>query len=122
MQDTALSTNEKAPQVRLRGLSATEAALDLDFLRALKYIPAYRVGDIFSSVVCVSQFTFESKSMNEQQFEIFLPVDDVVRALPMGKSTFLNGVKSGKFPQPVRFTQRRPVWRKSDIDALIAAV
>ena len=53
---------------------------------------------------------------------IFLNVDAIVRSLPMSKSTWLAGVKSGKFPKPIRLTPARPVWRKSDIDSLIASL
>ena len=53
--------------------------------------------------------------------ETFLSVDEVVKRLPLGKTTWLVGVKAGKYPQPLRPTPRRPVWRKSDIDALIAS-
>ena len=59
---------------------------------------------------------------NSTGIETFFAVDALVSRLPMGRSTFLNGVKAGKYPQPVRFSPRRPVWRKSDIDALIASL
>jgi len=39
--------------------------------------------------------------------------------LPVGRTTFLNGVKSGKFPQPVKLGARSVAWRVSDIRALI---
>lgn len=62
--------------------------------------------------------------MNEKQAinGDLIPVDEVVKLLPFGKSTFLNGVKSGKFPQPLRLTPRRPLWRKSVIESLLAAL
>lgn len=59
---------------------------------------------------------------NTEQAAIFLNVDAVVRSLPMSKSTWLAGVKSGKFPKPIRLTPARPVWRKSTIDSLIASL
>jgi prophage regulatory protein len=40
--------------------------------------------------------------------------------LPIGKSTFLLGVKLGKYPKPVKLGERTTAWRKSDIDALLA--
>lgn len=58
---------------------------------------------------------------NSTDTEIFFAVDAAISRLPMGRSTFLNGVKAGKYPQPVRFSPRRPVWRKTDIDALVAS-
>lgn len=40
--------------------------------------------------------------------------------LPIGKSTFLLGVKSGKYPKPVKLGERTIAWRKSEIDAVLA--
>lgn len=40
--------------------------------------------------------------------------------LPIGKSTFLAGVKSGKYPKPVKLGERTTAWRKADIDAVLA--
>lgn len=42
--------------------------------------------------------------------------------LPIGRSTFLAGVKSGKYPQPVKLGERTTAWRKSDIMALLNAM
>lgn len=42
--------------------------------------------------------------------------------VPMSRSTWINGVATGKFPQPSRLTPARPVWKTSDIEALIAAL
>ncbi len=39
--------------------------------------------------------------------------------IPIGKTTFLNGVKSGKYPQPVRLGVRTIAWRVEDIRKLI---
>ncbi|MGZ8182798.1 MAG: helix-turn-helix transcriptional regulator [Methylobacter sp.] len=39
--------------------------------------------------------------------------------LPIGRSTFLAGVKSGKYPKPVKLGERTTAWRKSDIMALL---
>lgn len=39
--------------------------------------------------------------------------------LPIGRSTFLAGVKSGKYPQPVKLAERTTAWRKSDILKLL---
>lgn len=42
--------------------------------------------------------------------------------LPIGRSTFLAGVKSGKFPQPVKLGERTTAWRKADILTLLDAM
>lgn len=39
--------------------------------------------------------------------------------IPIGRTTFLNGVKSGKYPKPVKLGQRTTAWRAEDIRALI---
>lgn len=40
--------------------------------------------------------------------------------LPIGPTTWWNGVKSGRFPEPVKLGPRITAWRVADIDALIA--
>ncbi|WP_342129807.1 helix-turn-helix transcriptional regulator [Hydrogenophaga sp. OTU3427] len=40
--------------------------------------------------------------------------------IPIGKSSWWAGVKSGRFPQPIKLGSRTTCWRKSDIDALIS--
>ena len=60
--------------------------------------------------------------------ETFYRVDDFIAhlrevcGLQISKSAFLTGVKTGKFPQPVRPSPKRPVWKTSDIAALIAVL
>jgi predicted DNA-binding transcriptional regulator AlpA len=44
------------------------------------------------------------------------------RGLKMSRSTFIKGVADGKFPEPVRITPKRPVWRTADIQALISSL
>jgi predicted DNA-binding transcriptional regulator AlpA len=39
--------------------------------------------------------------------------------IPIGKSTFWAGVKSGKFPQPVKLGARTTAWRVEDIRKLM---
>lgn len=39
--------------------------------------------------------------------------------LPISKSTFWAGVKSGRYPKPVKLGPKITAWRSSDIDALI---
>ncbi|GAB1424244.1 hypothetical protein MASR2M16_14780 [Thauera terpenica] len=39
--------------------------------------------------------------------------------IPVSRSTWLAGIKSGRYPSPVRMSARRVAWRKSDIDRLI---
>lgn len=39
--------------------------------------------------------------------------------IPVARSTWWAGVKSGRFPQPVKLGPRTTVWRASDIRQLI---
>ena len=39
--------------------------------------------------------------------------------IPVSKSTWWAGVRSGRFPQPVRLTKRCTMWRVEDILAWI---
>jgi prophage regulatory protein len=41
------------------------------------------------------------------------------RPIPVSKSTWWAGVKSGRFPQPVKLGPRITAWRVEDIRALI---
>jgi prophage regulatory protein len=40
--------------------------------------------------------------------------------IPIGRTTFLNKVKEGKYPKPVKLGERITAWRVEDIKALIA--
>jgi prophage regulatory protein len=42
--------------------------------------------------------------------------------LPVGRTTFLNRVKDGTYPQPIRLGVRSVAWRVSDIRALIEKI
>lgn len=42
--------------------------------------------------------------------------------IPVGKSTWWEGVRSGRFPQPVKLGPRITAWRVEDIRALIESV
>lgn len=39
--------------------------------------------------------------------------------IPVGKSTWWEGVRTGRFPQPVKLGPRITAWRAEDIRALI---
>jgi prophage regulatory protein len=46
----------------------------------------------------------------------------VLKAFPVSRSGWLEGVRLGKFPQPVRIGARCVAWRASDIRSLIASL
>ncbi len=52
--------------------------------------------------------------------ETLLRLPQVLEIIPVGKSTWWSGVKSGRFPQGLKLGPRTTVWKRSDIDLLIA--
>lgn len=46
-------------------------------------------------------------------------VDQVLKYVPVSRSTWWAGVKVGKYPQPVKLSERVTCWRASDIKELI---
>lgn len=49
----------------------------------------------------------------------FLRLPAVLKLIPVGKSTWWDGVKQGRFPKPVKLGPRITAWRAEDIRALI---
>ncbi len=50
-----------------------------------------------------------------------LRLPEVLRLIPVGKSTWWAGVKSGRYPRPIKLGPGITVWRWADIRALISA-
>ena len=48
-----------------------------------------------------------------------LRLSQVLSLVPVSKSTWWNGVRSGRFPRPVKLSQRTTCWRASEILRLI---
>lgn len=44
---------------------------------------------------------------------------EIPALIPVCKSTWWNGVKSGRFPKPIKLGSRITVWRVKDIQHLI---
>lgn len=49
----------------------------------------------------------------------FLRLPQVLELIPVSKSTWWAGCKSGRYPQPVKLSARTTAWRVEDIEALI---
>jgi len=49
----------------------------------------------------------------------FVRLPQILALIPIGKSTWWAGVKTGKYPQPIKLGANTTVWKKDDIDALI---
>ncbi len=50
----------------------------------------------------------------------FVRLSTVLKIMPVSKSTWWAGVKSGRFPQSIKLGKRITVWRVEDIQRLIA--
>lgn len=51
----------------------------------------------------------------------FVRLPLILSVFPVSRSAFWAGVKSGKYPQPVKLSERTTAWRVEDIRALIAS-
>ena len=49
----------------------------------------------------------------------FLRLKQVLTVIPISGSSWWQGVKDGRFPQPVKLGPKTTAWKCSDIDALI---
>ncbi len=51
--------------------------------------------------------------------ESFLRLPQVLDRIPVSKSSWWAGVKSGRYPKSIKIGARTTVWLKSDIELLI---
>lgn len=49
----------------------------------------------------------------------FIRLVNILKIIPVGKTTWWAGVKSGRFPEPIKLGERTTAWRVEDIRALI---
>ena len=52
----------------------------------------------------------------------FLKLGRVLELFPVSRSSWLAGVKNGKYPAPVKLSARSVGWRSSDIHAFLEAL
>ena len=52
----------------------------------------------------------------------FLRLPQVLQLVPISKSAWWEGCKTGRFPKPVKLGPRTTVWKVEDITALIESV
>jgi prophage regulatory protein len=52
----------------------------------------------------------------------FLRLPQVLSVIPLGKTSWWEGVRSGRFPKPVKLSSRCTAWRAEDIRALITSL
>lgn len=51
--------------------------------------------------------------------EGFVRLRDVLRVFPVGRSTWWEGVRAGRYPSPVKLAPRVTAWRVEDLRSLI---
>jgi predicted DNA-binding transcriptional regulator AlpA len=51
-----------------------------------------------------------------------LRVNQILRFIPISRSAWWLGVKTGRYPKPFKLSERTTVWRVKDIVALIDGV
>jgi predicted DNA-binding transcriptional regulator AlpA len=49
----------------------------------------------------------------------FVRLSQILTVIPLGKTCWWKGVKSGRFPKPVKLTERCTAWRAEEIQELI---
>jgi len=49
----------------------------------------------------------------------FLRLNQILLFIPVGKTCWWEGVKSGRYPKPVKLSARCTAWKAEDIRALI---
>ena len=49
----------------------------------------------------------------------FVRLAQILTVIPLGKSCWWEGVKSGRFPKPIKLSRRCTAWRAEDIHDLI---
>ncbi len=52
----------------------------------------------------------------------FIRLSNILKVIPVGKSTWWAGVKAGRFPQSVKLGKRTTAWRVQEIRTLIATL
>lgn len=58
--------------------------------------------------------------MNDIPSEGLLRVKQILRIIPISRTSWWAGVKSGRFPKPLKLSSRVTVWRIEDIRKVIA--
>lgn len=60
-----------------------------------------------------------SQKQLESPVKRLLRIKEVLARLSISRSSFLEGCRTGRFPQPLKIGPRTTVWRAEDIDAFI---
>jgi len=65
----------------------------------------------------------ENNTIPQPQFILpdtgYIRIKEVLKVIPVSKSTWWNGVKSGHFPKSVKLGERTTAWHVDDIKSCI---
>jgi prophage regulatory protein len=61
----------------------------------------------------------ENRSESLASQEYFMRLPDVLKLIPVSRSSWYAGIKSGEYPESVKLGLRTAAWKRSDIEALI---
>ncbi len=60
-----------------------------------------------------------SQKQVESSIKRLLRIKEVLARLSISRSSFLEGCRTGRFPQPIKIGPRTTVWKAEDIEAFI---
>lgn len=66
------------------------------------------------------KFTPKTYIPHELPSEGYVRLPSILAVFPVSATTWLNGVKEGKFPKPVKLGPRTTAWKVEDIRALLS--
>lgn len=49
----------------------------------------------------------------------FVRLSQILTVIPIGKTCWWQGVKTGRFPKPIKLSERCTAWKAEDIHSLI---
>lgn len=61
----------------------------------------------------------EIDDQNQINSKGFIRLSEILKLIPISRSSWWAGVKSGKFPQSVKLGERTTAWRSVDIQNLL---
>ena len=52
----------------------------------------------------------------------FVRLGDVLKVIPVSKTTWWKGIQTGRFPKPVKLSERTTAWHVDEIRSLIESL
>ena len=66
-------------------------------------------------------YCMPNASIDPKAQQGLLRIKQVLELVPIGRSTWWAGVRSGKYPRPIKLSDRTTAWYRADIEELIAS-